>query len=326
MPKNQASSYKSLFHSHSCEFCLKKSKQAPDYDGRHFCSKDCRIKYRKLKIKTPFVGEHLVSPRNGFIHHGLGDEKGGVLHYAGLSEAAASGPVIRSDFDKFRHGHKIIVVPHKHRKYGLLESVERAKQRIGEENYDMPTNNCEHFVSWCINGKVKSKQVEKVALYSTVISVFLIAILVFNVFAATGAAAVGTNHFFPRLSQIHGTSLAFVFCLIGIIGGIGLTIALNFSILRNFVWLSTEEKRSRRIARASAFFTVLITAFIGFVYISMLSERVLRSGGLIEKMETETLIRLVNISFLLATGLPAIMAVIVGLSVHKFLSRNISQV
>ena len=322
---NKEFEQKHSLKSHQCENCLKKSKHAPDYDGRHFCCEECRIEYRKLKIKVPFVGEHLISPRTGFVHHGIGDDQGGVLNYAGLSDGLSSAPVLRSSFHDFSQGHKIVVQPHKNRKYSLLESVKRAEQRLGESNYDAPSNNCEHFVNWCIDDKVKSKQVEKIATYTTGIIIFVTAIVVFNLFAVTGFAAVSSSMFFPRLTQLHGIPLILIFSGLGIIGGQALVAAVSFTILRDYIWLSSEERHSRRIARRSAVLTVFVTALVGFVYIYILSQKIL-VGDLLKKLDPSVLPKLVNISLFTATALPAIIAISVGLLVHKFLSRNISQV
>lgn len=322
---NKSFEHKQSVSSYQCENCLKKTKLAPDYDNRHFCCDNCRITYRKLKIKTPFVGEHIISPRTGIVHHGIGDNQGGVLHYAGLSEGATSAPVLRSSFHDFRQGHKIVVQPHKNRKYSLLESVKRAEQRLGESNYDMHSNNCEHFVNWCIDGKVKSKQVEKIATYTTGIIVFITVIVVFNLFAVTGFAAVGSSMLFPWLSGLHGTRLILLYSSLGIIGGLALITALSFTILRDYIWLSSAERRSRRIARRSAVLTVFVTAAVGFIYIYTLAQNIL-VGDLLERLGPGVVPKLVNISLFLVTALPAIVAISVGLLVHKILSRDISQV
>ncbi|MBU8901413.1 MAG: lecithin retinol acyltransferase family protein, partial [Victivallales bacterium] len=252
-------------------------------------------------------------------------DQGGVLHYAGFSDAATGAPVIRDSFHDFSQGCKIVVQPHKTRKYTLLESIKRAEQRLGEANYDLPSNNCEHFVNWCINGKVKSRQVEKVATYTTVIIVCLTVIVVFNLFAVTGFSAVNSSMLFPRLAELHGTKLILIFSILGIIGGLALVAALSFTILRDYVWLSLAERRSRRIARRSAVLTVFVTASVGFVYIYVLAQKLL-VGDWLEKLDPGIVPKLVNISLFLATALPAIVAISVGLLVHKILSRDISQV
>ena len=43
--------------------------------------------------------------------------------------------------------------------YTPEETVQRAKSRLGETNYKILTNNCEHFVIWCKTGVNESMQV-----------------------------------------------------------------------------------------------------------------------------------------------------------------------
>ena len=89
--------------------------------------------------------------------------------------------------------------------------------------------------------------------------------------------------------------------------------------------MSSEEKRSRQVARRSGYVTVIITAVVGFIYSWILADQILQ-GDLLERLDPGVIPRLVNVSLFLVTGLPAIMAAIVSLSVHKVLSRDISQV
>ena len=44
--------------------------------------------------------------------------------------------------------------------YSAKETVERAKSRIGETQYNLAFNNCEHFALWCKTGLKESSQVE----------------------------------------------------------------------------------------------------------------------------------------------------------------------
>ncbi|MFP3043297.1 lecithin retinol acyltransferase family protein [Treponema primitia] len=46
--------------------------------------------------------------------------------------------------------------------YSGEETVERARSRIGENEYNLALNNCEHFAVWCKTGLSESKQVEAV--------------------------------------------------------------------------------------------------------------------------------------------------------------------
>ena len=45
--------------------------------------------------------------------------------------------------------------------YSHKETVERALSRLGETDYSLFSNNCEHFAIWCRTGLSMSKQVEE---------------------------------------------------------------------------------------------------------------------------------------------------------------------
>ena len=45
--------------------------------------------------------------------------------------------------------------------YSPRETIERAKSRIGEKQYNLLLNNCEHFAIWCKTGVSKSYQVDR---------------------------------------------------------------------------------------------------------------------------------------------------------------------
>lgn len=45
--------------------------------------------------------------------------------------------------------------------YSPTETVRRAKRKLGEKEYNIITNNCEHFAIWCKTGIEESHQVEE---------------------------------------------------------------------------------------------------------------------------------------------------------------------
>lgn len=45
--------------------------------------------------------------------------------------------------------------------YSPEETVARARSKIGESNYNLFLDNCEHFAIWCKTGLYKSEQVEE---------------------------------------------------------------------------------------------------------------------------------------------------------------------
>jgi hypothetical protein len=104
------------------------------------------------------AGTHLVVSRRGYRHHGIYVGQGRVIHYAGpflyprgcveeiaLAQFADGRPVSVGDAPDWRCAEDI---------------VRRARSRLGECRYDLLSNNCEHFCSWCELGEARSSQVE----------------------------------------------------------------------------------------------------------------------------------------------------------------------
>ena len=107
------------------------------------------------------IGDHLVTPRTGYTHHGLYLGNQQVIHYSGKS-AHDQGSIQQVSLEEFCDGKACRVRDYPLRVYGRKESVERAKQRLGEANYSILFNNCEQFVAWCIMGIGYSEQINSV--------------------------------------------------------------------------------------------------------------------------------------------------------------------
>lgn len=55
------------------------------------------------------------------------------------------------------------------KKYSVFtaeETIRRAKERLGEEKYNLVTNNCEHFAMWCKTGESVSSQVKQIVRFA----------------------------------------------------------------------------------------------------------------------------------------------------------------
>jgi hypothetical protein len=117
-----------------------------------------------IKIGLPNIAAHLVVRKFGYTHHGLYcglDERNEpyIIHYSGLADGLQAGPVEVISLQNFCSGGSVYMQPHSDRKFPREESVQRAKERLGEERYNLHSNNCEHFVNWCISGHHFSDQV-----------------------------------------------------------------------------------------------------------------------------------------------------------------------
>jgi hypothetical protein len=104
------------------------------------------------------AADHLQVPRQHglFQHHGIDLGDGTVAHYL------EGRQILRSPLDDFSRGEPISVVP-----YGAGScspagtTLRRAMGRLGEQNYNLLFNNCEHFAHWCKTGRHRSAQVEE---------------------------------------------------------------------------------------------------------------------------------------------------------------------
>ena len=107
------------------------------------------------------VGDHLVTPRTGYTHHGLYIGNQEVIHYEGKF-GSDSGRIAKVTLTEFCKGASCRVRDYPLRVYGRKESIERACQRVGESDYNLVFNNCEQFVAWCIMGFGYSEQINTV--------------------------------------------------------------------------------------------------------------------------------------------------------------------
>jgi lecithin:retinol acyltransferase len=112
--------------------------------------------------QEPPIGAHLTASRHGYSHHGIYLGSGRVMHYAGLSGGLwQCGPVEEVSLSRFGSGHAIRIVDHTAPAYSPEEIVRRARSRLGENDYRLLTNNCEHFCNWCVSGISRSAQVRQ---------------------------------------------------------------------------------------------------------------------------------------------------------------------
>jgi hypothetical protein len=111
--------------------------------------------------QEPPLGVHLTTSRRGYTHHGLYVGRGRVVHYSGHSGLWQCGPVEEVSLSRFANGHSVRIAHSLEPQYAPEEIVRRARSRLGENDYRLLTNNCEHFCNWCINGISRSAQVEQ---------------------------------------------------------------------------------------------------------------------------------------------------------------------
>ena len=103
------------------------------------------------------AADHLQVPRQHglFNHHGIDLGDGTVAHYLEGRE------ILRSPLAEFSRDQPLSVVAYPEEECSPTGvTLRRAMGRLGEQDYNLLFNNCEHFAHWCKTGRHRSSQVE----------------------------------------------------------------------------------------------------------------------------------------------------------------------
>ena len=118
--------------------------------------------FRRLRpLEAPAIGAHLITPWLGFAHHGIYVGEGKVIHYGALVYDIIRKPVEEVTLAEFAGGRPVFVVQHDSLPFEVAAIIERARSRLGEHKYRLLSNNCEHFVEWCLYDVHRSHQVDR---------------------------------------------------------------------------------------------------------------------------------------------------------------------
>ena len=101
------------------------------------------------------AGDHLQVPRQHglFNHHGIDLGDGSIAHYLEGRE------ILRSSLEEFSQGNEPCIINHE-QESSTGVTLRRAMSRIGEQDYNLLFNNCEHFATWCKTGRHRSSQID----------------------------------------------------------------------------------------------------------------------------------------------------------------------
>jgi hypothetical protein len=114
-----------------------------------------------VRGEEPQPGSHLISPRRGYMHHGIYVGDGKVVHYAGLARGQFRGRIEEVSLAQFAFGRSVWTRISDLPGFVPQEVIRRARSRVGENRYRILRNNCEHFCEWCLRGESRSYQVER---------------------------------------------------------------------------------------------------------------------------------------------------------------------
>ncbi len=139
-------------------------------------------------MKNLTVGSHIKVSRGFYDHHGIYCGENTVIHYSGLNEPFKKGAVEITTLSDFMGSAEHISIVHYSEwevPYTRTEIIDRAYSKIGEDEYNLLFNNCEHFACWCVTGKKQSEQVNRAKSTAVEIGLTSKAIPIINEVAKT---------------------------------------------------------------------------------------------------------------------------------------------
>lgn len=102
-----------------------------------------------------YVMRPLMGMDGVYEHHGIDCGDGTVIHYY---KGGQEPTVTRTSYETFARGNPVFVVDRHSLAYVPDVVIQRAESRLGERQYNLLSNNCEHFANWCKIGRNESRQ------------------------------------------------------------------------------------------------------------------------------------------------------------------------
>lgn len=107
-------------------------------------------------------GDHIAVDRGLYTHHGIALDDRWVVHYTGDPLQWREARIELATMDTFASGDRVFRVDSP-RRFSRARVIQRARSRVGEQRYNLVTNNCEHFAWWARSGTPVSEQVDHAA-------------------------------------------------------------------------------------------------------------------------------------------------------------------
>ncbi|WP_204152221.1 lecithin retinol acyltransferase family protein [Leptolyngbya sp. CCY15150] len=108
-----------------------------------------------------YVMRPLGKMQGVYEHHGIDYGDGSVIHYRKPEQEPAI--ISHTSMSSFSQGHRIYIKRYQ-TSFIADDVIRRAESRLGEQQYDLLTNNCEHFATWCKTGQQDSAQLRQFGL------------------------------------------------------------------------------------------------------------------------------------------------------------------
>lgn len=108
-------------------------------------------------------GDHIKVKIDTYYHHGIYVSDDEVIHFCNdgmFSILSRDLEITITNLEEFSQGNEVKAVYHKKR-FSPEKTVNIARSKIGEKDYDLFFNNCEHFANFCTTGENRSEIIER---------------------------------------------------------------------------------------------------------------------------------------------------------------------
>jgi lecithin:retinol acyltransferase len=234
-------------------------------------------------------GDHVFVKRLGYTHHGVEAADRMVIHFTG-TPGSKRGAAIRSEaMDLFADGGRVAIQEYD-RRLDPPEAVARAESKIGQCDYNLYRNNCEHFARWCVTGHHRSRQVNGANATGGVVTV-------------TAGAAAGGVGVITTIGEVAGLSASGIMSGLASAGGVvgagavgGLVVlgavpaVLSAAIinvaLRDDAALPSDERSARGVGRKASIVGAIGGSATGIGAVSVLGTAGLSAAGISSGLAT----------------------------------------
>ena len=129
-------------------------------------------------------GDHVYVKRTTrhYKHHGIYIGHGKVIHVSGSIREKRDPEVRETDLSTFLKG-GILRRRNYRERLPASETIRIAKKQLHNTSFSIIRNNCEHFATFCVTGKKKSRQVRKILYGLTTASAGIAVLALSRIFA-----------------------------------------------------------------------------------------------------------------------------------------------
>jgi len=209
-----------------------------------------------MTFQEPPLGSHLKSLRRGYTHHGIYVGRHRVIHYAGWANNQATGPIEETDLDSFTQGNGCSVVPHAHADSPEV-IIARARRRLGETDYNVASNNCEHFCNSCVNDDHHSRQVDLATAPSAITLGSLAGLAGRAIVAASGTvyglSGPGITSGLATVGGVVGGGAMAGLALLGGVPALAAASLMNRTVLADSKSQDQKERSVRQFGRIASY-------------------------------------------------------------------------